>query len=76
MITVIFTKEGDAWKGVECSGHAGYADAGEDIYCSAVSALVTNTCNSLEVLTGDAHLVETDDGYLKILFSQTPSEKG
>jgi hypothetical protein len=76
MITVIFTKEGSSWKEMECSGHAGYADEGEDIYCSAVSALVTNTYNSLEVLTEDTVLADLDQGYLKITFTQTPSEKG
>ena len=35
------------------SGHAGYAQAGEDIVCSAVSILFTNTVNSIESLTPD-----------------------
>ncbi|MCL6445359.1 MAG: ribosomal-processing cysteine protease Prp [Alicyclobacillus sp.] len=30
------------------SGHAGYADAGQDIVCAAVSVLVTNAINSME----------------------------
>ena len=33
------------------SGHAGYADHGEDIVCSAVIILVINTINALEALT-------------------------
>lgn len=37
-----------------CSGHSGYAESGSDIICSAVSALVINTMNSIEAFTDDA----------------------
>ncbi|MGL4738669.1 MAG: ribosomal-processing cysteine protease Prp [Cellulosilyticaceae bacterium] len=33
------------------AGHAGYAEAGSDIVCSAVSILVFNTINSIEAYT-------------------------
>jgi uncharacterized protein YsxB (DUF464 family) len=42
------------------SGHAEYADKGEDIVCSAVSMLFINTINSIEVLTKDKLLVKND----------------
>lgn len=32
----------------ECSGHAGYADPGKDIVCSAVSCLMITIANSIE----------------------------
>lgn len=35
------------------SGHARYAEKGKDIVCSAVSVLVFNFINSIEVMTED-----------------------
>lgn len=43
------------------SGHAGYAKAGTDIVCAAVSALVYNAINSCEQFL-DARLEVEDDG--------------
>ena len=40
-------------RGFLCSGHSGYAESGSDIICSAVSALVINTMNSIEAFTDD-----------------------
>ena len=53
-----------AW---EISGHSGYADAGSDIVCSAVSVLAITCLNSLESVCG-IHPAVTggDDGYLKV----------
>ena len=54
MITVkVFVDSDGRYKGFRVSGHAGYADAGEDIVCAAVSALVINTINSIEAFTED-----------------------
>lgn len=39
--------------GFRCSGHAGFAEKGQDIVCSAVSVLVINTMNSIESFTRD-----------------------
>ncbi|WP_313128673.1 ribosomal-processing cysteine protease Prp [Anaerocolumna sp.] len=39
--------------GFSCSGHAGFAESGQDIVCSAVSVLVINTMNSIESFTRD-----------------------
>lgn len=41
MIEVQALKEKGHYKSFHIQGHAGYADAGEDIVCAAVSALVT-----------------------------------
>lgn len=53
MTTVIFrkTRQGE-YRELECRGHAGYAERGEDIVCAALSVLVINTLNSLEKLCG------------------------
>lgn len=52
-----------------CLGHAGYAPAGEDIVCAAVSALVINTINSIEMLVSDLFDLETDSISGQIDFS-------
>ncbi len=47
--------------GVKVSGHSGYAEAGSDIVCSAVSALVINTINSIEHFTSDQFRLEQEE---------------
>lgn len=51
----------------EITGHSGYAEAGEDIICAAVSVLAIETVNSIEKLASHRMIVkEADDegGYL------------
>ena len=57
--------------GFEISGHAGYAQAGEDIVCSAVTVLCFNTVNAVEKFTDIPFKADVDEkrgGYLKVLF--------
>ncbi len=49
----IFENQAKEYTAFRCIGHAGYAKAGEDIVCAAVSALVINTVNSIEKLVSD-----------------------
>ena len=53
--------------GFQVSGHSGYAEAGSDIVCSAVSALVINTINSIEHFTSDQFRLDQDQetGYIE-----------
>ncbi|MBO5484450.1 MAG: ribosomal-processing cysteine protease Prp [Lachnospiraceae bacterium] len=50
---VIYTNQAKEYIGFRMTGHAGYADYGQDIVCSAVSVLVINTINSIEEFTQD-----------------------
>lgn len=55
----------------EISGHAGYAPAGEDIVCAAVTVLTLNTVNAIEAFTDVPFKAEADEkkgGYLKVTF--------
>lgn len=55
--------------GFEILGHAGYAKAGEDIVCAAVSVLALNTVNAIERFTPHPIQAEADEkngGNLKI----------
>ena len=53
MITITIFQNHDQITGFRCLGHSGYADAGSDIICAGVSALVINTINSIEAFTED-----------------------
>ena len=48
MIRVSLRTENGLFTGFACKGHAGYAAAGKDIVCAAVSALTTTCVNALE----------------------------
>ena len=62
MISItILQDEQEQVVGVHCIGHSGYADAGSDIICAGVSALVVNTINSIDAFTSNTFEIETDD---------------
>lgn len=44
--------------GFQTSGHAGYAESGMDIICSAVSALTITAINSIDELTDSRYGLE------------------
>ncbi|HZK56490.1 MAG TPA: ribosomal-processing cysteine protease Prp [Desulfosporosinus sp.] len=48
----------------ELSGHAGYADSGQDIVCAGVSALSISACNGLEHFLSVAPKVQESEGHL------------
>lgn len=77
MISITIFKAGHQYKGFICEGHAGYAEEGYDIICSAVSVLTINTINSLEQFTEDDFQVEQaeDGGYLKLVLDGEVSEQ-
>lgn len=70
MISVTFYKNsGNAICGFCVSGHAEFAEYGQDIVCAAVSILTLNTVNSIESFTEE--LVDSDvksDGFIKVWF--------
>ena len=49
MIKVTFLKKNGFYYGFRESGHAGYAESGEDIVCSAVSAMTMLIINTVEI---------------------------
>ncbi len=52
--------------GFSCKGHSGYAEAGSDIVCAAVSALSITCCNSLQRVAGVTPETEERDGFLTV----------
>lgn len=67
MIKAILYNNDHGIVGFEISGHADYANIGEDIVCAAVSILATTTVNSLEVQLNQSSSYEVGEksGYLK-----------
>ena len=49
MTKITFFKRDGVYYGFKETGHSGYADAGEDIVCSAISAMTMLIVNTVEV---------------------------
>lgn len=76
MIIVTVYRSAGGYRGFEASGHAGYAEQGEDIFCAAASVLMINTVNAIESLSGDEVITSEEDGYLNCRFPGALSEGG
>ena len=61
---IIYVDSSNQYKGFDVKGHAGYAENGFDIICSAVSVLTVNTINSIEKFTKDFLSCKSEDGYI------------
>ena len=75
MITVTIYKDSGQYSRFTVEGHAGYAQEGFDIICSAVSVLTLNTVNSIEAFTEDDFSAEEKNGFLTCQFKSRPSSK-
>ena len=76
MITIKVREKNGSYEEFISKGHAGYAEAGQDIVCAAVSALIITTVNSLEKFTDDKFDVQEKDGFVSIHFRIDLSERG
>ena len=76
MIKARFYLHGNTYFGFSITGHAEYANPGEDILCAAVSAVAINTVKSIETLTSDRLIVENEDGVLKAKIVGQVSDAG
>ncbi len=52
MITAVLYREGEDLTGCRAEGHSGWAEAGNDIVCAAVSILTCTCVNALESVCG------------------------
>ena len=76
MINVtIYKDSSDNYTGFKLKGHAGFAEAGHDIICAGVSALVFNTVNSIEEITEDHFELQMNEkkGLMELLFTDAIS---
>lgn len=72
-VTIYKTAQ-DVYTGFKSQGHAGYAEYGQDIVCSAVSVLIINTLNAIERFTEDKVIVTSkeNDGLIEAKFEAVP----
>ena len=77
MTTVVLKKKDNRYSGLLLTGHAGYADSGQDIVCSAISMLVINSINAMETLAGERMDVTADEreGRIAVSFPDAVNEK-
>lgn len=74
-ITIYQNKENQCI-GFRSEGHAEYDETGQDIVCSAVSVLIINTINSIELFTEDLITVHsTETGYIECHITEEPSKE-
>ena len=63
MTTITFRTEGDRITGFDTQGHSGYAEAGEDIVCAAITSairLVEATINDVLGLAASVKVKESE----------------
>lgn len=61
MIKITIIKKGENLIAIEATGHSGYAEAGSDIICSAVSTLIQNCEKGLSELLKIEHEFNLDE---------------
>ncbi len=74
---VIYQSNGKEYRGFRLSGHAGYAEHGQDIVCAAASVLVINTINAIERYTEDIFSISSaeESGSISCRFEGSPSRE-
>jgi uncharacterized protein YsxB (DUF464 family) len=71
MISVTIQERNNEEKEITVSGHAGFADHGEDIVCAAVSVLTISILNGLTEIIGRSDLEEVvEEGYVRFVVPQ------
>ena len=69
MTKIIFYRSNGVFWGFEEQGHTGYAEAGEDILCSALSAMTMLIINTIEMSYASVADYEIDDDDTRIVVS-------
>jgi len=76
MTRVEFIKADGMYTGFSAKGHSGYAEAGEDIVCSAVSALTqTTVLGIVKTIGAQAEYSIDDSGFLSCTVRETDEKK-
>ena len=68
MTTVTFHMEGDRIVGFDSHGHSGYAEAGSDIVCASITAVITLVEATVNDVMGLAAAVKISEKNAKISF--------
>jgi len=73
MIYAVFESENGRFCHCSVKGHAGFADAGQDIVCAAVSSAVQLTANLITETFQEQADISADDNLIKISLKQPDS---
>lgn len=74
IIAKVLKKQDGSYHSFSCTGHAGFANAGKDIVCAAVSMLIINTANAIEQFTDTEFECSTEE-QITWKFKSLPDEK-
>lgn len=75
MISVKIQGKNNKANEITVSGHAGFADHGEDIVCAAVSVLTISILNGLTEIVGRKDLGEVvEEGYVRFTIPEIEDE--
>ena len=66
MTKIVFFRSGGVFYGFEEQGHAGFADAGSDVLCAAISSMTMFLINTIEVAYASSVDYEIDEGATRI----------
>ena len=66
MTKIVFFRSGGVFYGFEEQGHAGFADAGSDVLCAAVSSMTMFLINTIEVAYASSVDYDIDEGATRI----------
>ena len=67
MIAIALFSSGERLTGFHVTGHSGYAEAGSDIVCAAVSSAAYMTANTVTDILKLSPQLEVQDGEMKLL---------
>ena len=76
MIHAVFEQKNGRLCGVTVTGHAEYADPGEDIVCAAVSSAVQLTANLITETFQEQAEVSADDNLISIVLKHPDAGNG
>ena len=75
MINAVLYRDGEDLAGCRAEGHSGWAEAGSDIVCAAVSILTCTCVNSLESVCGlIPEVTQNEEGVLEFRLPEMPPE--
>ena len=76
MIYAVFESENGRFCKCSVKGHAGFADAGQDIVCAAVSSAVQLTANLITETFQEQAEVSADDNLISIVLKHPDAGNG
>ena len=73
MIDIRYTQHGNHITSLEISGHAGFAESGNDLVCAAVSGITFGLLNALDELT-DVKKMTVGDNLIQVKVDNPTAE--